>query len=71
MKTADETINEMIREKRREACHIYYARHREEILAKRKERYKNDPEYRRRLCEYGKRHYLEDVFKRGSKHGTA
>lgn len=70
MKTAHDTATaahkRIIQEKNRK----YYLAHREEILAKRKERYANDEELRTRRKEYRRELYFKTKFKGLIKDGT-
>lgn len=70
MKTAHDTATEAHKRILQEKNRKYYLAHREEILAKRKERYANDEEFRIRRNEYRRERYLTTKFKGLIKDGT-
>ena len=70
MKTAHDTATaarkRILQEKKRK----YYLEHREEILAKMKDKYKNDAEFRKRKNEYRRKQYLKSKLEGLIKDGT-
>lgn len=70
MKTAHDTATAAHKRILQEKNRKYYLEHREEILEKRKERYINDAEFRRRRNEYKREQYWKNKLKGFMKDGT-
>ena len=70
MKTAHDTAAAAHKRIMQEKNRKYYLEHREEILAKMKDKYKNDAEFRKRRNEYRRKQYLKSKLKGLMKDGT-
>ena len=63
MKKAHDTATAAHKRIQQEKKRKYYLEHREEILAKMKDKYKNDAEFRKRRSEYRREQYLKSKLK--------